>query len=50
MKRQLRDILHKYETVVETEDGGVDAICAPSYECLIIELIEFMEEENEKHN
>ena len=47
MKRQLRAILHKYETVIDTEDGGVDAICAPSYESLIIELMEFIEENKE---
>ena len=47
MKRQIRDILHKYEQTVDTGDFAIDAIVATSYESLIIELMELIEE-NEK--
>ena len=44
MKRQIRDLLNKYEQTVDTGDFAVDAICAGSYESLIIELMELIEE------
>ena len=44
MKKELREILHKYEQTVDAGDFVIDGILSTSYEDLIVELIEFLKE------